>query len=80
MTPGMIELGEIQAAENRQVALQAAQICDLVIIVGETNKEALRAGLLESGMKPEQIMEFENRDTASPTSPAPNTANPKTLS
>jgi UDP-N-acetylmuramoyl-tripeptide--D-alanyl-D-alanine ligase len=64
MTPGMVELGEIQAAENRQVALQAASICDLVIIVGETNKEALRAGLIEGGMKPEQIMEFDNRDTA----------------
>jgi UDP-N-acetylmuramoyl-tripeptide--D-alanyl-D-alanine ligase len=64
MTPGMIELGDIQAAENRQVALQAASVCDLAIIVGDTNREALRAGLLEGGMKPEQIMEFDNRDIA----------------
>jgi UDP-N-acetylmuramoyl-tripeptide--D-alanyl-D-alanine ligase len=64
MTPGMVELGEIQSAENRQVALKAATICDLVIVVGDTNKEALKAGLAEGGLDPSKLMEFPNRDTA----------------
>jgi UDP-N-acetylmuramoyl-tripeptide--D-alanyl-D-alanine ligase len=64
MTPGMVELGDIQAAENRQVALKAASICDLAIVVGDTNKDALKAGLLEGGLAPEKLMEFPNRDLA----------------
>jgi UDP-N-acetylmuramoyl-tripeptide--D-alanyl-D-alanine ligase len=64
MTPGMVELGDIQAAENRQVALKAASICDLAILVGDTNKEALKAGLLEGGLAPDKLMEFPNRDAA----------------
>jgi UDP-N-acetylmuramoyl-tripeptide--D-alanyl-D-alanine ligase len=64
MTPGMVELGDIQSEENRQVALKAASICDLAIVVGDTNKEALKAGLLEGGLSPDQLMEFPNRDAA----------------
>jgi UDP-N-acetylmuramoyl-tripeptide--D-alanyl-D-alanine ligase len=64
MTPGMVELGDIQTAENRQVALKAASICDLAIIVGDTNKEALKAGLLEGGLSADKLMEFANRDEA----------------
>jgi UDP-N-acetylmuramoyl-tripeptide--D-alanyl-D-alanine ligase len=64
MTPGMVELGDVQAAENRQVALKAAAICDLAIVVGDTNKEALKAGLLEGGLAPDKLMEFPNRDLA----------------
>ncbi len=64
MTPGMVELGDIQAEENRQVALKAASICDLALVIGETNKEALKAGLLEGGLAPDKLMEFPNRDLA----------------
>jgi UDP-N-acetylmuramoyl-tripeptide--D-alanyl-D-alanine ligase len=64
MTPGMVELGDIQAAENRQVALKAASICDLAIVVGSTNQEALKAGLLEGGLAANKLMEFPDRDAA----------------
>jgi UDP-N-acetylmuramoyl-tripeptide--D-alanyl-D-alanine ligase len=64
MTPGMVELGDIQAAENRQVALKAASICDLAIVVGETNKATLIAGLKEGGLTDDKLMEFPNRDAA----------------
>ena len=64
MTPGMVELGDIQAAENRQVALKAASICDLVILVGNTNKEALKAGAIEGGLAADKLMEFPDRDAA----------------
>jgi UDP-N-acetylmuramoyl-tripeptide--D-alanyl-D-alanine ligase len=64
MTPGMVELGDVQAEENRQVALKAASICDLVLVIGDTNKEALKAGLKEGGLTDDRLMEFSNRDLA----------------
>ncbi len=64
MTPGMVELGDIQAAENRQVALKAAEVCDLVVLVGDTNKSALLEGLAAGGLAKNQILEFDNRDKA----------------
>jgi UDP-N-acetylmuramoyl-tripeptide--D-alanyl-D-alanine ligase len=64
MTPGMVELGDIQTAENKQVALKAAEVCDLVVVVGDTNKEALLEGLVAGGLSKNQILEFENRDKA----------------
>ncbi len=45
VTPGMIELGDRQEIENRQVAEKAAAICDLVLVVGETNRQSLVGGL-----------------------------------
>ncbi len=64
MTPGMVELGDLQAAENRQVALKAAEVCDLVIVVGDTNKTDLLAGLQEGGLAGDKILTFDNRDKA----------------
>lgn len=64
MTPGMIELGGVQVEENRQIALKAASICDLAIVIGDTNKEALTAGLAEGGLSTDRILEFANRDLA----------------
>src|SRR3989338_2208705 len=47
VTPGMIELGNRQFELNKEAARSAAKIADYVIIVGETNKKALREGLRE---------------------------------
>lgn len=44
VTPGMIEMGSRQSDENLKAAQEAAKICDVVIIVGETNKVALMEG------------------------------------
>lgn len=41
VTPGMIELGEMQYKLNRQMAQKAVEIADILVIVGETNKDAL---------------------------------------
>ncbi len=45
VTPGMIELGSLQFGENKKAAAAAAKVCDEIIIVGETNREALVAGV-----------------------------------
>jgi len=47
VTPGMIEFGEKQFELNKEAARSGAKIADYVIIVGETNKKALKEGLKE---------------------------------
>ena len=44
ITPGLVELGEKQFAENLKVGELAGQTADYVIFVGKTNKEALIRG------------------------------------
>ena len=44
ITPGMVELGRIQAAENRALAAFAASRVSDLIVVGRTNRRALLAG------------------------------------
>ena len=45
----MIELGREQAEENARFAELAAQTADVLLIVGATNRRALRAGVKQSG-------------------------------
>ncbi len=47
VTPGMIELGKRQFELNKEAAQSAAKVADYVIIIGETNKKALKEGLKE---------------------------------
>jgi UDP-N-acetylmuramoyl-tripeptide--D-alanyl-D-alanine ligase len=64
MTPGMIELGDQQFDHNKAAAQMAAGICDLVIIVGVINREALLAGLREANYPEEKTLVVDNRDQA----------------
>ena len=48
VTPGMVELGELQAPENQRLAQTAGGLCDEVILLGDTNRAALEAGLAGS--------------------------------
>ncbi|MCL2229288.1 MAG: UDP-N-acetylmuramoyl-tripeptide--D-alanyl-D-alanine ligase [Firmicutes bacterium] len=64
MTPGMVELGEHQYFENYNFAKKMSSIADSVIIVGDTNKEAINSGLLDSGFSREKIFHAQNIDEA----------------
>lgn len=44
ITPGMVELGPVQHEENRAFAKEAAARVDHFVIVGRTNRQALRQG------------------------------------
>ncbi|MEA1904124.1 MAG: Mur ligase family protein [Actinomycetota bacterium] len=44
VSPGMVELGPRQREENRDFAEEASQVADHLIIVGRTNRFALREG------------------------------------
>ena len=56
VTPGMVELGELEAQENRRFGVNAAAVCDLVILVGGDRTRPIEEGLLEGGLRNEQIV------------------------
>ncbi len=49
MTPGMVELGEKQYDENREVGVYAAGRCDYAVLVGKEQTKPIQDGLLEAG-------------------------------
>lgn len=51
VTPGMIELGNKQFSLNKEVAKEAAAVADILVVVGETNKRALKTGAGEARKK-----------------------------
>ena len=51
----MIELGSEQFALNKQFGVKAATSCDIAIVVGQYNREAIVEGLQEGGMPEECI-------------------------
>jgi UDP-N-acetylmuramoyl-tripeptide--D-alanyl-D-alanine ligase len=55
MTPGMVELGAGQYDENRRFGFAMAKIASAVIIVGDTNKNAINDGLLEQNFDKSNI-------------------------
>ena len=64
VTPGMVELGKKQFEENERVGAHVASVCDLAIVVGNTNKKALKTGLEKGGMQPDQMLFIDTRDEA----------------
>lgn len=55
VTPGMVELGSIEEAENKCFGKHAAQVCQHVILVGAQQTKPILTGLQESGFSPEHI-------------------------
>ena len=56
VTPGMVELGEREAEENRRLGEHAAEVCDLVILVGPTRTRPILEGLKAAGYPSQQII------------------------
>ncbi|MDD6811046.1 MAG: UDP-N-acetylmuramoyl-tripeptide--D-alanyl-D-alanine ligase [Lachnospiraceae bacterium] len=49
MTPGMVELGEKQYSENKEVGMYAHDKCDYAILVGREQTKPIQDGLMETG-------------------------------
>jgi UDP-N-acetylmuramoyl-tripeptide--D-alanyl-D-alanine ligase len=64
ITPGMIELGDLQYEENRRLAALAAEVCDIVIVVGKINRDALIAGLDDAQFELAKRRIVSSRDDA----------------
>lgn len=59
ITPGMIELGEEQYELNKRFGEKAASCCDVAIVVGHYNREAICKGLDLGHMAPEAIHQVD---------------------
>jgi UDP-N-acetylmuramoyl-tripeptide--D-alanyl-D-alanine ligase len=55
VTPGMVELGELEAQLNRRFGEHAGDVCDLVILVGPARTAPIREGLAASGIDPANV-------------------------
>jgi UDP-N-acetylmuramoyl-tripeptide--D-alanyl-D-alanine ligase len=55
VTPGMVELGEREAEENERFGAQAAEVCDLVVLVGEERSKPILAGLSAASFPDSQV-------------------------
>lgn len=55
VTPGMVELGELEEQLNRRFGEQAGAVCNIAILVGPTRTEPIRAGLASAGMDPTNV-------------------------
>ena len=65
VTPGLVELGEIEYEENKKLGERAAAICDYVIVVGKTQAEPIIAGLEEKKFSSNKIKNVQSLSTAS---------------
>jgi UDP-N-acetylmuramoyl-tripeptide--D-alanyl-D-alanine ligase len=50
VTPGIIELGDLQFEANRRFGLSAAAVADALIVVAEVNREAILAGARDAAV------------------------------
>jgi UDP-N-acetylmuramoyl-tripeptide--D-alanyl-D-alanine ligase len=55
VTPGLVELGDVEEEENRRYGRHAAAVCDQVIVAEARTAAALVAGLREGGMSSDRI-------------------------
>ncbi len=55
VTPGMVELGELEGELNRRFGEQAGAVCDIAILVGPARTAPIREGLAAAGMSAESI-------------------------
>ncbi len=55
ITPGLVELGDMERLANYEFAERMAKIADFVIIVNQTNLLAIKQGLVDSGFEESKI-------------------------
>jgi UDP-N-acetylmuramoyl-tripeptide--D-alanyl-D-alanine ligase len=61
VTPGMVELGDVEAEENQKWGHYIAKSgIEFVLLIGKKRTEPIAKGLFEEGYPPEQILVFES--------------------
>ena len=55
VTPGLVELGDMQYKANVELGNKIAKIASKVIVVNITNKQALQEGLINGGIKSDDV-------------------------
>ena len=62
ITPGLVELGQLEAEENRRLGHAAAEVCDYVVLVGPKRTLAIREGLRDKGFSESRILVARHSD------------------
>jgi UDP-N-acetylmuramoyl-tripeptide--D-alanyl-D-alanine ligase len=55
VTPGMVELGPLEAQLNEEMGAKAAAVCDYVVLVGVERTKSLAAGLQAKNFPPDRV-------------------------
>lgn len=64
VTPGMVELGKIQYEENEKFGVAIAELADMLVIVGHTNRLALLDGVSKRIGSGTEVAQFKTREEA----------------
>ena len=64
LTPGMVELGEKQYDENKEVGIYAADKCDYAVLVGKEQTKPIQDGLLEAGFPENRMIPVDDLQEA----------------
>lgn len=67
VTPGLVELGAVEEAENRRFGEHAATVCDHVILVGARQTQPIAEGLRAGGLPAERTHVVETLDEVTAT-------------
>jgi UDP-N-acetylmuramoyl-tripeptide--D-alanyl-D-alanine ligase len=67
VTPGLVELGAVEEAENRRFGEHAATVCDHVILVGARQTQPIAEGLRAGGLPDERTHVVESLDEVTAT-------------
>jgi UDP-N-acetylmuramoyl-tripeptide--D-alanyl-D-alanine ligase len=60
ITPGMVELADYQDTAHREFGRLAAQVCDVVILIGPKRTKAIAEGLVEAGVTSDRLIVTAN--------------------
>lgn len=64
VTPGMVELGEKEYEENKNLGKNIAEVCDYAILVGKKRSRPIFEGLKEASFPEEKVFVVANLDEA----------------
>ena len=66
VTPGMIELGEMEYEYNKKFGEQIADVADYAVLIGEKKTKPIKEGLLTKGFDKDKIVVFNDVRAAYP--------------
>jgi len=64
VTPGMIELGDMEESANRDFGVNIGKVCDYVILVGENRTKPIYKGLMDVNFNKDNIFVVNNLNEA----------------
>lgn len=64
VTPGMVELGDRQYEENKEIGIYAHDKCDYAVLVGSEQTKPIQDGLMESGFPGQHMIVVDSIEEA----------------